>query len=247
MTAACETIHLLLQAELDGELDAAGAAGLSSHLHTCPDCTQLQSELTTLSTRLRTGLTRHPAPASLVASLPRPTPAAPPRRRNPWTHAASFGAGIALAASVMLALRPAPAEPGALSDLVTAHIRALQPGHLLDVPSSDSHTVKPWFDGRIPFAPVVLDLAAQGFPLLGGRLDVLNGAPVAVLVYGRRQHVINVFIAPGEHAQKAATLQGYNTVAWTQGGLVYQAVSDLNAAELATLVQMLQSPSAAAP
>lgn len=245
MTASCDTMHLLLQAELDGELDAAAAAGLSGHLHTCPDCTALRTELTTLSTRLRTGLTRYPAPAAVVAaakSLKQPT-TPKPARRTVWGHAASFAAGLAIAASLMLALRPAPnpsADPGALSDLVTAHVRALQPGHLLDVTSTDSHTVKPWFDGRVAFAPVVDDLAAQGFPLLGGRLDALNGQPVAALVYGRRQHMIDVFIAPGTHQEPTAALQGYNTIGWLRGGLVYQAVSDLNAAELAAFAQLMQ-------
>jgi anti-sigma factor RsiW len=244
MSAPCETTHLLLQAELDGELDAAAAAGLSDHLSTCPDCATLRTDLTALSTQLRTGLTRYAAPASLVSAVAASIPAAKPERRTrrtAWSHAASFGAGLAIAASVMLAIRPA-AEPGALSDLVTAHIRALQPGHLLDVTSTDQHTVKPWFDGRVAFAPAVMDLAAKGFPLLGGRLDSLDGPPVAALVYGRRQHLIDVFIKPGSHSEPSATLQGYNTIGWTQGGLVYQAVSDLNATELADFAQLMQAP-----
>ena len=237
---SCETIHLLLQAELDGELDAAGAAGLSDHLRACPDCSVLQTELSTLSTRLRTGLTRYAAPATLVAQIPTSRPE-PRRRRTVWSHAASFGAGLAIAAGVMLTMRPA-ADPAALSNLITAHVRALQPGHLLDVPSSDSHTVKPWFDGRVAFAPVVNDFADKGFPLLGGRLDSLNGSPAAALIYGRRKHIIDVFIVPGDRPQPTAALQGYNTIGWTQGGLVYQAVSDLNPAELADFAQLMQTP-----
>lgn len=235
MSPGCETIHLLLQADLDGELDAAAAAGLSDHLRTCPDCTKLHAELTGLSARLRTGLPRYAAPATLAARLPKP------KRRTPWTHAASFGAGLALAASVMLALRPMPPQP-MVSDLVTAHLRALQPGHLLDVVSTDRHTVKPWFDGRVAFSPTVKDLAPDGFPLLGGRLDTIDGPTVAVLVYGRRKHLIDVFVAPGTHPDPNRTIQGYNTIGWTEGGLVYQAVSDLNPAELATFVDLMRAP-----
>ena len=239
MTAGCDTMHLLLQAELDGELGASGAAGLADHLEACRECAALRTDLATLSTQLRGGLTRYSAPLALQRKVRAPQNAL--SRRSTLSHAAAFGAGLAIAASLMFMVRPG-ANAGDLTDLVTAHVRALQPGHLLDVPSSDRHTVKPWFDGRVAFSPNVPDLADQGFPLVGGRLDYLGGHAIAALVYTRRQHVIDVFVTPGTRPESTATLQGYNTVGWVGDGLVYQAVSDLNPAELATFVGLMQAP-----
>jgi anti-sigma factor RsiW len=121
-------------------------------------------------------------------------------------------------------------------ELVAGHARALMADHALDVVSSDQHTVKPWFNGKLDFSPAVINLAAQGYALTGGRLDYLARRPVAALVYKHRQHLIDVFVWPaavGEDAPKNASRRGYNLVHWTRGGLNYWAVSDLNAAELA--------------
>jgi anti-sigma factor RsiW len=115
---------------------------------------------------------------------------------------------------------------------VAAHIRALQPGHLMDVVSTDQHTVKPWFDGRLDYAPPVRDFAAQGFPLIGGRLDYVAGRPVAVLAYRRAKHLIDLFVWPGTGPDASRTARGYNVVAWSQDGMAFRAVSDLNASEL---------------
>jgi anti-sigma factor RsiW len=242
-TGPCRDMHLLVQAELDGELDAAGAAALATHAETCPDCAALQAELATQSGRLRTGLTRYTAPPDLRAKILSHVPASKPARRfRPgWGHGASFGAGLAVAASIAVLL-VLPGHDDAVPDIVAAHIRALQPGHLVDVGSSDQHTVKPWFDGRLDYAPPVRDFAAQGFPLIGARLDYLAGRPVAVLVYGRDKHLIDVFVWPGDHAASAAASQGYNVDSWTQGGMNFRAVSDLNPTELAELSQLIRSP-----
>lgn len=121
---------------------------------------------------------------------------------------------------------------------VDAHLRSLQQGHLADVESTDEHTVKPWFDGRVDFAPKVTDFAPQGFPLLGGRLDVLDGKTVAALVYGRRKHIINVFVAPQgtmASASGSGERQGYRWIAWQSGGFDYIVVSDTSAADLGEL------------
>ncbi|MCK8784557.1 zf-HC2 domain-containing protein [Roseomonas sp. NAR14] len=292
----CEDRRLLVQAELDGELDAAAAAELAVHVARCPGCAALREELGALSERLRAGLTRHAAPARLRAALAAQPEAAGPRRadavsapgrpdaaaavtpaatagaaaapggaagarradhggalpvpatirpswrrRTGWTHGAAFGAGLALAASVLLLLPP-PGRAPPFPEAVAAHLRALQPGHLVDVASEDRHTVKPWFEGRVDFAPPVRDLAGQGFPLVGGRLDFLDGRPVAALVYRRGLHVINLFVRPGAGMEGARSAQGYNVLAWTRDGMAFQAVSDLNAAELAQFARLLRMP-----
>jgi anti-sigma factor RsiW len=239
----CPGMHLLVQAELDGELDAAGAAALATRVETCPDCAALQAELATQSTQLRARLIRHTAPPALRAAFLSHMPLAQRARRLriDWGHGASFGAGLAVAASIAVLLI-LPGRDGAMPDVVAAHIRALQPGHLVDIASTDQHTVKPWFDGRLDFAPPVRDFTAQGFPLVGGRLDFLAGRPVAALVYRRDKHLIDVFIWPGDHAASAASAQGYDVASWTQGGMNFRAVSDLNATELAELSKLIRSP-----
>jgi anti-sigma factor RsiW len=227
----CETARLLLQAELDGELDAAAAVALGEHVADCAECATLRDELAALSLRARTELTRHAAPDRLRQAILAMRPAAEPRaRRRPWGHGASFAAGMALAAGIAVVVLLPRAAP--VPDLVAAHIRALQPGHLMDVVSTDQHTVKPWFDGRLDYAPPVRDFAAQGFPLIGGRLDYVAGRPVAVLAYRRAKHLIDLFVWPGTGPDASRTARGYNVVAWSQDGMAFRAVSDLNASEL---------------
>ncbi len=236
----CETAHLLVQAELDGELDAAGSAELASHLAACEACHAWRGRLETLSARLHE-MPRHEVPAGLREAV---TALRPRRRslwqRHGWTHAGAFGAGLAVAASVAALLLPR-AGPAPGSDLVDAHVRALQPGHLIDVPSSDRHTVKPWFNGRIGISPDVPDLASQGFPLLGGRMDYIGGRPAAVLVYGRRKHMIDVFVQGGTVAAAMRASDGYHVAQWTSGGLSYRAVSDLNKAELSEFATLMRA------
>jgi anti-sigma factor RsiW len=240
----CEEMRLLLQADLDGELDAGRAAAVAAHLATCPDCAPAQRALTALSARLRDELPRHAAPAalrqSLTARFAAAAPVAAPRRqRTPWPgRLLSCGIGAALAASLVLLL--VPSQRGDMAgEVVADHIRALQPGHLMDVASTDQHTVKPWFDGRLDYAPPVKDLAAQGFPLVGGRLDYLAARPVAALAYRRAQHVIDLYVWPGADAAPASgTRNGYNFERWTQQGMVLWAVSDLNRTELAQFASL---------
>ncbi|HET6267936.1 MAG TPA: anti-sigma factor, partial [Acidobacteriota bacterium] len=131
-------------------------------------------------------------------------------------------------------------------EILSSHVRSLMPGHLTDVVSSDQHTVKPWFNGKLDFSPPVRDFTAQGFPLVGGRLDYVNHREVAALVYTRNKHVINVFLWPSsETASKEprpSTLQGYHIVEWTGSGMTHYVVSDLNEAELQEFIKLLQSP-----
>lgn len=232
---------------MDGELDAADSARLASHLARCEACRAVRDRLATLSARLRE-VPRYEVPGELRRTVT----ALVPRRRvawkqHGWTHAGAFGAGLALAASVAVLLLPrtgpAPEAPWGPA-LIDAHVRALQPGHLVDVPSSDQHTVKPWFNGRIGLSPDVPDLASQGFPLLGGRMDYIGGRPAAVLVYGRRQHVIDVFVQRGNTEAAVQAFGGYNVAQWTSGGLSYQAVSDLNKNDLAQFAALMKEQGA---
>ncbi len=237
----CSEMELLVQADVDGELDAPNAAALARHVAGCPGCAALQAELVALSGQLKEGVTRHAAPASLRAAVARSSKTENAQSMRPrWTLGAAFGAGFAIAAS--LALVVLPIRQQSLPEVVAAHIRGLQPGHLTDVESSDQHTVKPWFNGRLDFSPPVRDLAAQGFPLIGGRLDVLENHPVAVLVYRRDKHLIDVFIAPGQRQPPGGEDNGYNVISWAQGGMTFQAISDLNSRELGQFTQLLRAP-----
>jgi anti-sigma factor RsiW len=175
-----------------------------------------------------------------IGVVPTPSPAtqSPPRSRPWWREGASFALGAALAASIAW-LVVAPAQQNMLDEIVSSHVRALQPGHLEDVISTDQHTVKPWFDGRIDFAPPVKDLKAEQFPLLGGRLDYLSDRPVAALVYGSDKHLIDLYVWPadGNSLPANAARDGYNTVHWSENGMEFWAVSDLEAQKLSAFVR----------
>ena len=251
---ACEHSQDRLHAYFDGELDAMSAADFEKHLESCPDCKrQLETEQT-LRTSLQENELCERAPLRLRENLlggnptkPTPIPMRAPVRPISWGW-------LAVAATLLLALiigwRQSGRPPGPLatqlvaSTLVDAHLRSLQPGHLTDVESTDQHTVKPWFDGRLDFAPPVRDFSADGFPLLGGRLDVVQGRTVAALVYGRRKHIINVFVeksVPGPAWEGSGTTQGYQWQAWENGGFSYFAVSDVSAPDLELLKQYFLS------
>src|SRR5438067_111092 len=244
---------LLGQAELDGELRAAEAGALAPHRAQRLICQTAAAELMQARALMRDELyqpasedVRQRIMAALDAARPAPRPqpsaAATPVLpqgwrgwRSPWwSNGMSFGIGAACAAVLAFLLIMPAMPPGLTEEIVAGHVRALQPGHLQDVASEDRHTVKPWFDGRIDFAPPVKDLAAQHFPLTGRRLDYLNGRPVAALVYQRDKHVIDLFVWPagGETPPQTAERQGYNIVHWSQNGMAFWAVSDLEAAQL---------------
>jgi anti-sigma factor RsiW len=225
---------LLLQADFDGELDAAQSAALAAHRASCPACQQAAADLAMLHARLTAEVPYHRAPERLRRALAARAAPAAVKRVVPWRRmAAPFVAGAALAASVALFVAPTP--PGLADDITAAHLRSLQPGHLEDVLSTDQHTVKPWFDGKLDFAPPVKDLAAQGYPLQGGRLDYLDGRPVAAMVYGRAKHEINLFVWPEPGADSPPTItvrDGYNLVHWRAGGMTLWAVSDVEKSQL---------------
>jgi anti-sigma factor RsiW len=256
----CAEMRLLVQADVDGELSPREAAAVAAHLDHCPSCATLQTQLIVLSGRIRQEVPYHKAPdalrAAVLSRVAAPaTPAEPARRvanDNPvprWRRLPRlglgpilpFGGGAAVAACLALLLL-VPSAGGLPEAVVSDHIRALQPGHLMDVVSTDQHTVKPWFDGRLDFAPPVKDFKAEGFPLAGGRLDYLAGHPVAALIYQRRQHLIDLYVWPDDgrldRGPASGSRSGYNFLHWSEGGMSFWAVSDLGAGELEDFVKL---------
>ena len=249
----CAEMELLIQADCDGELSPTEAAKVALHVASCPDCATLQATVVALSRRLRTEIAYRPMPpGSRERVLARIAAERAPEASGSRSVLARlgaprlrtivpFGGGFALAACVILALM-LPRDDGFTGSLVADHIRALQPGHLMDVVSTDQHTVKPWFDGRIDFAPPVKDLRLDGFPLTGGRLDYLADRAVAVLVYQRRLHIIDLYVSPDSHtrapASEAFERSGYHVLGWHQDGMSFWAVSDLNETELTDFVRL---------
>ena len=215
-----------------------------------------------LSPLIRRDATRHAPPAGLaerisadlraatVAAQPAvpttPPPAFGPLRSSAWRRWLNpglvFAAGAATA-GLMFATVLRPTAGDHIGDEIAAsHVRSLMAAHLTDVTSTDRHTVKPWFAGKLDFSPPVYDLAAQGYPLSGGRLDVIGGRPVAALVYRERDHVINVFIWPGpDQPVQRETRQGFNITGWSQSGMRLWAVTDASAADLQAFADALRT------
>jgi anti-sigma factor RsiW len=255
-----ETIELL-PLSIDRELDARTEGALTAHLASCAACDKHRQQLTSLGAAVRGAATYHRAPASLrdhiEASLP---PAkttagtdgqvASGRGASGWRFVWQLlnGAGLVAAACaalvLVLVLPQSPSSDQRLTDeIVASHARALLTDHVVDIASSDQHTVKPWFSAKLDFSPPVRDLAEQGFPLVGGRLDYLERRPVAVLVYRHRQHQIEVFVWPADGAGAPMTprsSQGYHVIGWTTAGMKFRAVSDVDATELQRLTDLLQ-------
>jgi anti-sigma factor RsiW len=233
----CHESEPLLHPYLDGELDVANALRVEEHLAGCDACGRYYENLEELRREIAgAGLRYRPKPA-----LERRIAAS---RRPQWKRPAWLAAAAAVAFA-LLWLPGRLSRPESDREFVDSHIRSLMGSHLVDVPSSDRHTVKPWFQGKLAFSPDVPDLSAQGFALAGGRLDVARGAPAAALVYRRRAHVINLFVAPAagaDSAPRARSSDGYNVVEWTAKGMSYWAVSDLNAAELGQFAQAFSAP-----
>jgi anti-sigma factor RsiW len=244
----CRRTCRLVDAAMDGELDLLTSMAFDDHLAGCPSCAAIYGERAALVQTLRRDGERYMAPVDLaqriVARLPAQPTAAPARPRlRWWAERGAWAASVAaLAASLALFLVPRGQPDEFARELVAAHVRSLMPNHLMDVASTDQHTVKPWFNGRIALSPPVPDLAADGFPLAGGRLDYVDEHTAAALVYRRNQHVINLFVwaAPGAIAQgpHQEILNGYNLIRWTSDGLAYTAVSDLNLGELETFQRL---------
>jgi mycothiol system anti-sigma-R factor len=244
---ACELLSTHLHAYLDGELDAAGLAHFERHLETCHECVPALLQEQALRHRLGQAHLYEPAPESLRTKIAARLPAAPtasgviPRLWH-WSLLTAVTLVIALLVWQSLSIsRHGTPEPALVAATVDAHLRSLQPGHLTDVESTDQHTVKPWFDGKLDFAPPVRDFSSEGFPLTGGRLDVLNGRDVAALVYGRRKHIVNVFVwsVPGTGGWSGSgNQQGYNWLAWQKDGFAFCAVTDASPGDLQLLQKL---------
>ncbi len=237
----CDEASILMHALIDGELDASHAREVEAHIVGCADCAARLREFHELRKAMSPAGLRYAAPADLRARiegrLPVPRAAGASRRSVIKGFAGGAALSAIAASGVLVMVMRADDDKRVLGEVVSAHLRSLQAQHLIDVQSSDQHTVKPWFNGRLDVAPPVADLTAQGFTLLGGRLDYVDAKPVAAIVYRRRVHIINLFCAPAPGAaNRAATmesLQGYNVRTWRENGLNLWAVSDINADELA--------------
>ncbi|SPP96629.1 MULTISPECIES: anti-sigma factor family protein [Bradyrhizobium] len=238
----CDEARILLHALLDNELDAGHAREVEAHVAGCPNCTVELAAQREMQRVLADTNLRYTAPASLRSRIE----ASQAQRQQPSRRAVlrgfAMGSAVsALAASgvVAVVLRQDD-QQRILSEVVSAHLRSLQAGHLTDVVSTDQHTVKPWFNGKLDVAPPVIDLTAQGFTLVGGRLDYIDARAIGAVVYKRRQHVINLFVsqtASTEHRPpKTQSMQGFNCRRWGDRGLNFWAVSDLGADELAEFV-----------
>jgi anti-sigma factor RsiW len=224
----CDRI-LLLQADWDGELNAAESAAIQSHREECAACARAYEILRLTRTAARK-LPRYAAPRTLNPHLPSL------RLRSMRSWASGFALGIAASVATIVVLQPHESRTAQL--LVDSHVRAAQSSsHLLDVVSTNQHVVKPWFDGRLSFSPPVKDLAIQGFPLLGARIDVIEGHSAAVLVYQAGRHQVDLFVWPTDIEIRSVAnshTRGFNLVQWTERDAVLTAVSDLNERELRT-------------
>jgi anti-sigma factor RsiW len=239
----CQQIQKLIHAHHDGELDAANHLQIDEHLADCPGCFGTARQLSALRGALQNSELRFSASDNLRRTISLAVEQAAKAEREPvlsrpWSqHLGWAVAAVLLVASILtFQLSTGRTEDRLLADLTASHVRSLMVAHLTDVPSTDQHTVKPWFDGKLDFAPPVKDLRDSGFPLLGGRMDFVDGHPAAALVYGRQKHFLNLFVWPAISPSRtdfhATQRNGYNIIQWSDGRMTFGLVSDLNEVEL---------------
>jgi anti-sigma factor RsiW len=247
----CEQARSLLSAYFDRELDIAQSLDIEGHVRDCPRCTAALQRHEALHASFNAASLAFVPPAGLEGrvrqALRREVRPQASSIRSQWHWAAVPLAAMlaaALAWSVAIHRGGSSGEDQVLAELVSSHVRSLMVDHLVDVATSDQHTVRPWFNGKVDFAPPVTDFTASGFPLIGGRVDYIAGRPVAVVVYGRRKHVVNVFIWPSGSAEgeslRNLTFQGYHLLRWSKSGLTFWAVSDVSSTDLESLARLFQ-------
>lgn len=249
----CAEMTPLLHAYADGELDLVRSLEAEQHIKTCAACAAQMAALKSLQTAFKENDLSYAAPASLrravgqIAGLsdhPEPSRSHPRQFDLTWLWK-WLAIGATAAAVLAIVVRPAGISPNdeLTGEVVSAHVRSLMANHLTDVVSSDQHTVKPWFAGKLDFSPVVKDFATDGFELVGGRLDYIEGRPVAALVYRHNKHFINAFIWPTAETRTSEqkTVHGYNTLSFDAGGFHYSLVSDMDEAGLNQLADLVSS------
>jgi anti-sigma factor RsiW len=246
----CDEVRPLLHAYIDDELDIASALQIEKHLPDCPQCRKILEAVQSAGRAATQPAIYYPASSALRDRLKRAIRAEVGEPEilpssgfsTPWWKRpmalSSLAATLFLIIGSIVLFLPASAPRGQIAELVGSHVRSLEADHLLDVESTDQHTVKPWFAGKIEFSPPVVDLSAEGFPLIGGRLDYLEQQKVAALIYRRNKHVINLFIWPGQVSPEVDSMHGFNLIRFECKGMICWAVSDLNAGELQQFVDL---------
>lgn len=244
----------LIHAYVDGELDLVRSLEVEKHIQNCRACSITHQNIQSLRSAMGAGSLYFTPPVNLerrIHSALQGTGKSKISHRAMRWRWLSVPVSLAFIAIMIWVFEPiliTPSRDNLLTEsIISGHVRSLMANHLTDVSSSDQHTVKPWFNGKLDFSPPVKDLSNQGFPLVGGRLDYLENRPVAALVYRHRQHFINLFIWPSSRKsdieRKTVVRQGYNLIHWAKSGMTYWAVSDLNSSELQEFVQLVQSQS----
>jgi anti-sigma factor (TIGR02949 family) len=254
---SCELTQHYVSGYLDGELDLVRTIDMEAHLKACPACTRELESLKALRAAMKRSSLAYAAPAALreriQSSLRASSGADVPKSKIKWPslNILQLAGAFALLALISISgwqwtarLRAPSDDQRIAAEVFSSHVRSLEGNHLMDVVSTYQHTVKPWFDGKLDFSPPVEDLAGDGFPLVGGRLDYLEGRQVAALIYQRRKHLINVFIWPNSaqsiSPQAIPSQQGYNIMRWSRNGFEFWAVSDVAASDLVEFVQLLE-------
>ena len=251
----CAQAQTYIECYVDEQLDPVTSARFEEHLHQCAGCQRSLDRLSSLRSLIKEAVPYHTAPERLSKEVRDRID----RERGVSRGIAGFAwlqwlrpVGLVAATAavtwlIALQLQSPPRTERLAGEIITSHARSTLTGHLTDVVSSERHTVKPWLSSKLDFSPPVVDLSAAGFPLVGGRLDYLDSRPVSVLVYRRRQHVIDLYVWPESGAARAApsqvvSKQGYQVLHWTGGGMTFWAISDLNAGEMKTFAENFSAP-----
>jgi anti-sigma factor RsiW len=242
----CPDTRIYLMAYLDDELDVAETLRVEQHLSSCHACSAARDEALSLRSLLRDpGLYAKPPEALANRVQFAVRQAAKQEERPGKSRVIAWSAVAAALIAIVSASALLNREDPLAREIVDSHVRSLQPGHLIDVPSSDRHTVKPWFQGKLDFSPSVPDLSSQGWILTGGRLDYVDNRPVAVLVYQRGKHNINAYIWPttkfGSNSIDRIESRGYQVLHWSDPRMTYWVISDLNRADLERFAQALRT------